>query len=598
MKKRPTAPQTRKDAPRDTARTTLRLIACLADQRLRLTLVCVAILGFCATTVYAPYLCARFIDALLAELRAEGPFAFAWDPLGRLLAWVAGAYALNAAFNWVCVLLMASVSETLCFNLRRRIAEKIGRLPLAYFDSHKPGEVLSRVTNDLDRVSETLQNAFLRFLTSFGCVVGSLAFMAWYSPTLTALFCLFVALSILITDRVARANLEWSSERQAATARLTGLVAEHYTGREVIQAYNRQPSSARKIGLVIGRLAQKERMTDFLMNSVTPFIHLLSRLAQAVLLLIACWWLLKGRMTIGAIHAYFQYINTCADPLAQASYLLNAMQSALASAERTFDFLDAAEERTDANAPLRLGPPRGSVIFSHVRFGYHPKRVLMDNVNLVVRPGQKVAIVGSTGAGKTTLVNLLMRFYDVNRGHILVDGTPISAVPRADLRRRFGMVLQDTWLFEGTVAENIAYARPDATRDEVVRAAKLARADHFIRALPQGYDTRLKTGAETLSVGQRQLLTIARVFLADPPMLILDEATSSVDTRTEAEIAEAMRGLMRGRTAFVIAHRLSTIRDADLILYMERGDITEKGTHEELLRKGGAYAALYASQFA
>ena len=267
-------------------------------------------------------------------------------------------------------------------------------------------------------------------------------------------------------------------------------------------------------------------------------------------------------------------------------------------AERTFDFLDAAEERTDANAPLRLAPPRGSVIFSHVRFGYHPKRVLMDNVNLVVRPGQKVAIVGSTGAGKTTLVNLLMRFYDVNRGHILVDGTPISAVPRADLRRRFGMVLQDTWLFEGTVAENIAYARPDATRDEVVRAAKLARADHFIRALPQGYDTRLKTGAETLSVGQRQLLTIARVFLADPPMLILDEATSSVDTRTEAEIAEAMRGLMRGRTAFVIAHRLSTIRDADLILYMERGDITEKGTHEELLRKGGAYAALYASQFA
>lgn len=467
MKKRPTAPQTRKDAPRDTARTTLRLIACLADQRLRLTLVCVAILGFCATTVYAPYLCARFIDALLAELRAEGPFAFAWDPLGRLLAWVAGAYALNAAFNWVCVLLMASVSETLCFNLRRRIAEKIGRLPLAYFDSHKPGEVLSRVTNDLDRVSETLQNGFLRFLTSFGCVVGSLAFMAWYSPTLTALFCLFVALSILITDRVARANLEWSSERQAATARLTGLVAEHYTGREVIQAYNRQPSSARKIGLVIGRLAQKERMTDFLMNSVTPFIHLLSRLAQAVLLLIACWWLLKGRMTIGAIHAYFQYINTCADPLAQASYLLNAMQSALASAERTFDFLDAAEERTDANAPLRLAPPRGSVIFSHVRFGYHPKRVLMDNVNLVVRPGQKVAIVGSTGAGKTTLVNLLMRFYDVNRGHILVDGTPISAVPRADL-----------------------------------------------------------------------------------------------------------------------------------ILYMERGDITEKGTHEELLRKGGAYAALYASQFA
>lgn len=337
---------------------------------------------------------------------------------------------------------------------------------------------------------------------------------------------------------------------------------------------------------------------DFRTNAANPAVRFLSRASQAVILLIAGYWILNGTMTIGIVQAYFQYLNMSAEPITEASFMINSLQSALASAERTFEFLDDEEEVPDTTTPVNIDRAEGRIAFEHISFGYTPEKILMKDISFTANPGQKIAVVGATGAGKTTLINLLMRFYEVNGGRITIDGITSTDLTRKGLRKNFGMVLQDTWLFGGTIAENIAYGRPDATREEIIKAAKMAKVDYFIRTMPQGYDTVLENDAGNLSVGQRQLLTIARVFLCDPPVLILDEATSSVDTRTEVEIDKAMKELMSDRTSFVIAHRLSTIRDADVILYMANGNITEQGTHEQLLKKGGAYAALYNSQFA
>ena len=418
--------------------------------------------------------------------------------------------------------------------------------------------MLSKVTNDLDRISEVMQTGLLRLITAITTVTGSLVIMVYYSWLLTVVFLVFMALSMWVTKLVARKNLEIASLRQETIGELTGLAEEYYKGRNIIKAYNREEDSA-------------AAMED------------------------------AAERTRKAAQLY-QYINQVSEPLTEACYMINSLQSALASAERTFELLDEEEERPDPQpadaAKIAEEPVQGRVVFNHVRFGYDPQRPLMKDVNFVAEPGRMVAIVGPTGAGKTTLVNLLMRFYEIDGGAITLDGVSTAAMTRGDLRREFGMVLQDTWLFGGTVAENLAYGRPDATREEIIAAAKAVRADYFIRTLPHGYDTVLDNEAGNLSVGQRQLLTIARVFLADPPILILDEATSSVDTRTEAEIGKAMTRLMAGRTSFVIAHRLSTIRDADLILYMEHGDIIEHGNHHELLERGGRYAALYNSQFA
>ena len=590
-----------KDAPKHAMKTAGRLFGQLKNQRVRLALVIVSVIVTTALNILTPYYSAdvmnSLVDAVKEAIAQGGGFAIPWEPLGRQLVTISVMYAVMTAFYFFQSFLMASVAEKLILTLREQISSKIHRLPLKFFDGNKPGEILSKVTSDLDKISETLQTGLLRFITSIGTIIGSLAFMFYFSPLLTLIFLGFTAVSFLITKIVAGKNLELAAQRQEKVAVLTGLTEEYYSGRNVIKAYNNEANSVAALNKAIEDVAAANERTDFLTNSVNPSIRFLSRLSQVVILLIGCSRMAQGAMTFGAIQAYFQYMGMCSEPLAEAAYMINALQSAFASAERTFEFLDDAEEVPDTDHPVPLERAKGAVTFDHVSFGYSPDELLMKDISFEARPGQKIAIVGATGAGKTTLINLLMRFYEVNGGKITVDGITTTDLTRRTLRSNFGMVLQDTWLFNGTIAENIAYGKENATRDEIEAAAKMAKIHYFIKTMPQGYDTVLDNDAANISVGQRQLLTIARVFLCNPPILILDEATSSVDTRTEAEIGKAMASLMQGRTSFVIAHRLSTIRDADCILFMDHGNIIEQGSHAQLLAKGGAYAALYNSQF-
>ena len=589
------------DAPQYAGKTAKRLFGQLKDQRFRLIAVAVSILIYTALNIFTPYYSAIVIDALSAavgEAIETGSFNFAWEPLGREMTILGVMYMVMACFYLFQSYLMASVAENLILKLRRQISNKLNKLPLRFFDANKPGEILSRVTSDLDKVSETLQTGLLKLVVAIGTIAGSLAFMFYYSWILALIFIAFMAIGVVITKIVSKKNLKAASERQEAIARLTGIAEEYYTGRDIIKAFNHEEESVNKVYKAVDEVRLSTRDADFLTNAVNPAVRFLSRLSQAVILLIAGYWMINGQMTIGIVQAYFQYLNMSAEPITEASFMINSLQSALASAERTFEFLDDEEEIPDTTTPVNLDRADGRIAFEHVSFGYTPEKILMNDISFTAEPGQKIAVVGATGAGKTTLINLLMRFYEVNGGAITIDGIISTDLTRKGLRKNFGMVLQDTWLFGGTIAENIAYGKPDATREEIINAAKMAKVDYFIRTMPQGYDTVIENDANNLSVGQRQLLTIARVFLCDPPVLILDEATSSVDTRTEAEIGKAMKELMSGRTSFVIAHRLSTIRDADNILFMENGNIIEQGNHTELLEKGGAYAALYNSQFA
>ena len=589
------------DAPQYAGKTAKRLFGQLKDQRFRLVAVAVSILIYTALNIFTPYYSAIVIDALSAAVREAietGSFNFAWEPLGRQMTILGVMYMVMACFYLFQSYLMASVAENLILKLRRQISSKLNKLPLRFFDANKPGEILSRVTSDLDKVSETLQTGLLKLVVAIGTIAGSLAFMFYYSWILALIFIAFMAIGVVITKIVSKKNLKAASERQEAIARLTGIAEEYYTGRDIIKAFNHEEESVSKVYKAVDEVRLSTRDADFLTNAVNPAVRFLSRLSQAVILLIAGYWMINGQMTIGIVQAYFQYLNMSAEPITEASFMINSLQSALASAERTFEFLDDEEEIPDTTTPVNLDRAEGRIAFEHVSFGYSPEKILMKDISFTAEPGQKIAVVGATGAGKTTLINLLMRFYEVNGGAITIDGIISTDLTRKGLRKNFGMVLQDTWLFGGTIAENIAYGKPDATREEIINAAKMAKVDYFIRTMPQGYDTVIENDANNLSVGQRQLLTIARVFLCDPPVLILDEATSSVDTRTEAEIGKAMKELMSGRTSFVIAHRLSTIRDADNILFMENGNIIEQGNHTELLEKGGAYAALYNSQFA
>ena len=598
-------PEEELEVPKDTWGTVRRLWHAAAGERWRFGVVIAAILVYTGFHVAAPAYSARVIDVLWTNIQAafaEGrAFTVGWETGGRELATYFGIWTGACALYSVQCFVMAGFAEKLNLSLRRSIAEKLSRLPLKFYDGHKPGEVVSRATNDLDKMSEVLQTGLLKLMSAVGTIIGALYMMLRYSVLLTAIFLVFAFVSTLITKGVSKWTLKLAAERQRYVGELTATVEEAYSGRLIIKSFNREGSSSQRVHELSDKLARASRRADFATNAISPLIRFIIRLAQVLIAVVAGGMLVGGQITIGVFQAFFQYIHQASEPLTQLSFTINTLQNALASVERVFDILDEEEVEPDPLPEVAAKLPaavEGRVDFSRVRFGYNPEKPLMRDVTFHVKPGQKVAIVGATGAGKTTLINLLMRFYEIGGGSIELDGVDTHAMARPDLRANFGMVLQDAWLFDGTIAENIAYGRPDATREEIVRAAEMAHVDHFVRTMPQGYDTHIENDAETISQGQRQLLTIARVILCNPAILILDEATSSVDTRTERDIVQAMETLMHGRTSFVIAHRLSTIVDADLILHMRAGTIIEQGTHEELLAENGPYADLYRSQFA
>lgn len=588
--------------PKNTKNTLKRLILSIKDEYRRLIIVFVSILFYTALTIVAPLYSAKIIDLLWSSIQTSiqngTTFSITWEQGGMDIFILLVIYLVTTFLYVLQKFMMTSFSERLSLKLRNQISNKLNVLPLSYFDKHKPGEILSKATNDLDKMSEAIQVGLLTLFTSIGTVIGSIIMMIYFNVTLSLIFIAFMIISMILTKVFTNKTLKSAINRQEKVEDLTAQVEEAYSGRIIIQSFNQEEKSIKNMSNITNEVAKATRNADFIMYAINPAIRFINRLGQVVIAIFAGKSLIEGRLTVGGFQAFFTYMNQAAEPLTEASYMLNSLQSALASVERIYEMLDEEEITPEPENPEVVKNAKGNVEFKAVRFGYSPDKMLMEDISFKVKQGQKVAIVGNTGAGKTTLINLLMRFYDINGGKILLDGKDTKNLTRANLRNNFGMVLQDTWLFEGTVAENIAYGKPDATREEIIEAAKMARVDFFIRTMPKGYDTILSDDTEGISAGQKQLLTIARVMLCNPSVLILDEATSSVDTRTEIEIGKAMQALMSNRTSFVIAHRLSTIVDADMIFVMQNGTIIEQGNHKQLLEKNGTYADLYNSQFA
>lgn len=590
------------EKPKNIKKTIKRLWKSMDNQYLKLLLVVVSVIFYTVLEVIAPLYSAKVVDEIWhgAKTAIENGdvYRISWQNEGRKIVIFLVIYLSSGIFYTLQNMLMSSFSEKLSLRLRKEVSQKINKLPLSYFDKFQPGEILSRITNDLDKMSEAFQTSIIKFITSIGTIVGSVLMMFYCNSTLTCIFIFFSVIALVVTRVFNSKTFDLATKRQESVGKLTAQIEEAYSGRTIIKSFTQEKESIEKIQNIADEVAKNTRNADFVTNSINPAIRLVNRTGQVCLAIFAGKLLIDGKLTVGTFQAFFQYMYMSAEPLTEVSYMLNTMQSAIASVERVYEIIDEDEISKETKNAKKIKNVKGNIEFKNVNFSYNKEKPLIQNVSFKVNEGQKIAIVGSTGAGKTTLVNLLMRFYDIDSGNILLDGVDIGQMSRAVLRSNFGMVLQDTWLFEGTIAENIAYSKQDAKREEIIEAAKKARIDYFIRTMPQGYDTILNSDAENISVGQKQLLTIARVMLCNPSVLILDEATSSVDTRTEKEIARAMDTLMENRTSFIIAHRLSTIVDADLILVMKNGNVIEQGNHKELLEKNGAYAELYNSQFA
>lgn len=517
--------------------------------------------------------------------------------IGVILGILLGMYAVSALFSFIQGWLMTGVSQKMCYNLRDAISKKLNRLPISYYESRNVGEILSRITNDVDTLQMSLNQCITQLITSVTTVIGILIMMLSISPIMTLIAIVILPLSGMMVGLVVKKSQKYFVAQQKYLGKINGQIEEVYSGQNIVKAFNREDIVLDEFDETNEILYKSAWKSQFLSGMMQPIMSFISNLGYVAVAVVGGFLVINHTIEIGDIQSFIQYVRSFTQPIAQLAQVSNMFQSMVAAAERVFELLDEPEEELYVENPVKLDNVEGNVTFDHVSFGYKPDKIIIHDFSCEVKPGQTVAIVGPTGAGKTTMVKLLMRFYDANTGSIKVDGHDIKDFNRYDLRDNFGMVLQDTWLFKGTIMENIRYGRLDATDEEVIAAAKAAHAHHFIKTLPDGYQMELNEDASNVSQGQKQLLTIARAILADKKILILDEATSSVDTRTESRIQKAMDNLMRGRTSFVIAHRLSTIKDADMILVMKDGDIIEQGNHEELIAKNGFYAGLYNSQF-
>ena len=577
-----------------------KLLGELSAFKISLIGVIIFAIGSAVFSIVGPKILAKATDELFNGLvrKVSGDsIGIDFDKIAKILLFLLGIYIISLVFSFLQGFLMSNVSQKMCYNLRKELCEKVNRMPMKYFDTKTHGEVLSRFTNDIDTLGQSLNQSLTQLITSLTTIIGTLVMMLSISFKMTLVALVILPISMIFISTIVGKSQKYFTSQQEYLGHVNGQVEELYGGHSVVKVFNGEEKAIKEFDKANGTLYESAWKSQFLSGMMMPIMQFVGNLGYVGIAILGGYLAINKTIGVGDIQAFIQYVRNFTQPISQVAQVANMLQSTAAASERVFEFLDEEEEDQVVENPVHIDGLEGSVEFKNVHFGYNPNKIIINDFTAKVKPGQKVAIVGPTGAGKTTMIKLLMRFYDVNSGAILVDGHNVKDFNRTELRDMFGMVLQDTWLFNGSIKENIRYGKLDATDEQVVEAAKAAHIDHFIRTLPGGYNMELNEEASNVSQGQKQLLTIARAILADPKILILDEATISVDTRTEVLIQKAMDNLMKGRTSFVIAHRLSTIKDADLILVMKDGDIVEQGTHEELLKKNGFYANLYNSQF-
>ncbi len=593
------------EKPKDLKKTLRQLGALLKPYWVKITVVMFFAIASTAFAIASPKILGNATNIIVEDFVAmikTPPTApvqpvFHFDAIRDIIVFLLVLYIISAIFNYIQGWVMTDVTQKITYDLRKDISEKINRLPLKYFDKRTHGEILSRVTNDVETVSQTLNQSLTQIVTSVVMIIGILIMMLSISWLLTLVALIILPISLSLIKFITKRSQIYFVRQQKLLGDVNGHIEEMYAGHQVMRVFNGEKASVEKFNSINEDLYESAWNAQFLSGLMHPLMTFVGNLGYVGVSVVGGWLAINGSLKVGDIQAFIQYVQQFNQPIAQTANIANVMQSTAAAAERVFEFLEEPEQSANPKKPTLLKSPKGEVEFNDVVFGYDSKKPVIKGLNAKIKPGSRVAIVGPTGAGKTTLVNLLMRFYDVDNGEILIDGVNIKDMKREDVRKLFGMVLQDTWMFNGTIRENLIYGKPNASEEEIMKAAKEAQVDHFVRSLPGGYEMELNEEASNVSAGEKQLLTIARAMLAKTPMLILDEATSSVDTRTEVQIQKAMDNLMEGKTSFVIAHRLSTIRNADLILVMNDGNVIEQGTHDSLMKQAGFYAKLYNSQF-